>query len=423
LLAEMHARKWLRCYLYKKTQLQHLLLAWLDGADILTRTSSDIRLGEQRRQDTTLQEIVDMPAWKQLTRATDASLATCDIAFVNLACADGLPGAPSLTDIRDCLRKLDEWASFVRRYTALSHEQFYRKNPAQYGHSKAFFHALCLVTALQRHCGLRYNAAKIPEDVQLETADSFIHGAILGEGGTCATIPVVLAAVGRRLGYPIKLVSTRTAQWGHLFARWDDPGGERLNLEATATGLGTPDDEHYRTGMYALTPEMERAGRFLKSMTPREELANFLTQRGWRWRDQGRWRFAVESFAYASGLVPENASYLNTCKGAMNFWLDEIQKRKPPGFPALFIQAHRLLPPGVRGPDRLPHERHYPPGLPLEMEQELFAREALEDILRHAEFNRAFWEPMRRGVSLPRKPVRVLARLMPEGWNVSMEFV
>lgn len=369
-----------------------------------------------------LQEIIDLPAWKQLTRATDAVLATYDIAYVNLVCADGLPGAPSAFDIGDCLRKLDEWAKFVRRYTELSHEQFYRTNPAQYGHSEAFFRSICLVTALQRHCGLRYNPAKIPEDVPLDTADSFIHGAILGEGGTCATIPVVLAAVGRRLGYPIKIVTTRTARWGHVFARWDDPCGERLNLEANATGLSTPDDNHYRTGKFALTPDREKAGQFLQSMTPRQELASFLATRGYRWRDHGRWRFVVESFAYASGLVPENAFYLNTLKGDMNKWLEELERRRPFGFPDLYIQPHRLLPPGIRGPDGLPHERHFPPGLPLEMENDLFGREALDDILRHPQFNRDFWQPMRCGVKLPRMPVRILARLSPEGWNVKMEF-
>jgi hypothetical protein len=368
-----------------------------------------------------LQEIINLPAWKQLTRATDAALASYDIAFVNLSCADGLPGAPSPSDIRDCLRKLDEWAKLVRRYTELCYEQFYRTDPAQYGHSEAFFRSVCLVTALQRHCGLRYNPAKIPKDVPLETADSFIHGAILGEGGICATIPVILAAVGRRLGYPIKIVGAKTAKWGHLFARWDDPGGERLNLEAAGTGLDTPDDDHYRTGKFELQPEMETAGLFLQSMTPRQELAYFLEQRGHRWRDRGRWRFEAEAFAYASGLVPENRFYRNTFGLAMNKWLVQLNERKPAGFPALYIQAHRLFPPGIRGPDGLPHERHFPPGLSLEWEQELLAREALEDILRNTQFDQNYWEPMRRGVKLPRMPVRVLARLKPEGWDVTME--
>jgi hypothetical protein len=41
---------------------------------------------------------------------------------------------------------------------------------------------------------------KIPLDAPLDVADSFIHGIIQGNGGTCASIPVVVSAVGRRLG-------------------------------------------------------------------------------------------------------------------------------------------------------------------------------------------------------------------------------
>jgi len=329
------------------------------------------------------QRVVQVNTLKQLVLLEEEELATCDIAAVNLACTSCLPGAPSPSEFSDCLRKLDEWAKLVRRYTELSYEQFFLPNPAQYGHSEAFFRSLCLVTALQRHCGLRYNLAKIPEDVPLVTADVFIHGAVLGEGGTCATIPVVLAAVGRRLGYPIKLVATRTPKWGHLFARWDDPKGERLNLEATAEGLGTPDDNHYRTGKFRLKPEIESAGLFLKSKTPRQQLAEFLAQRGQCWRRQERWRCAAEAFGYASGLVPENKIYWDTFGLVMNTWLDELEKRRPLGFPNLYVQAHRLLPPGVTRPDGLPHERHYPPSLPLVWEQEIFAREAMEDILRN----------------------------------------
>lgn len=367
------------------------------------------------------QQVVRLTNWQQIARFAEEFLATWDSALINLACAAGLPGAPSESDIAACLRKLDEWAKFVRRYTELSYEQFFRTDPAKYENSEALFRSICLVTALQRHCGLRYNPAKIPEDVPLETADTFIHGAILGEGGTCVSIPIVLAAVGRRLGYPIKIVRTRTAKWGHFFARWDDPQGERLNLEATAAGLGTPDDDHYRTGMYELKPELEAAGLFLKSMTPRQELACFLSERGHCWRHERRWRFAVEAYAYASGLIPQNVFYRDTFWLGMNNWLDELDKRRPPGFPALSIQAHRLLPPGIRGPGGLPHERHFPPGLPLQWEQELLAREAMEDILRNAQFDRNYWEPMRRGVKLPRVPVRILAQLKPEGWQVRME--
>lgn len=369
-----------------------------------------------------LQRTVDLSDWKQLVRVADVFLATCDIALVNLACAVGLPGGPSIADIRECLHKLDEWARFVRRYTELSYEQYYRTAPAEYGHSEGFFRSLCLVTALQRHCGLRYNLAKIPEDASLDTADTFIHGAILGEGGTCASIPVVLAAVGRRLGYPIKIVGTRTARWGHLFARWDDTRGERLNLEATATGLGTPDDDYYRTGMYELKPEMETAGRFLKSKTPMEELAGFLAARAQCCRHVGCWRFAVEAYAYASGLAPENGFYRNSLKEGLNSWLDELEIQRPSGFPALAFQPYwPATPPRIRGLAALPFRRRFPPALPMDLERSILEREALDTVLHEPELNRKFWEPMRRGEKPAQVPVRLLVRFKAQGCDITVE--
>ena len=276
--------------------------------------------------------------WKQLAKLTDDVLAIYDIAAVNLACTTDLPDAPGPLTIMECLHKLDEWAKLVRRYTELAYEEFYLANPAKYDHSEALFRSLSLVTALQRHCGLRYNPAKIPDHVPLETADIFIHGALLGEGGTCTSIPVVLAAVGRRLGYPIKIVETRTAKWGHLFARWDDPKGERLNLEATGTGLGTHDDNYYRTGRYALAPALEKACQFLKSMTPRQELACFLEERGYQLRQQGCVRLALEAFAWSANLAP-NRCHQHMLGAFGNEWWAEQEKQKTLGFPVIFIAS------------------------------------------------------------------------------------
>ena len=97
---------------------------------------------------------------------------------------------------------------------------------------------------------------------------------------------MVYAAVGRRLGYPIKLVATRGKTSGHLFARWDDPKtGERFNIEASGPGLTTPGDDYFRTRMYDCGPEVEAEGCYLQSKTPRMELAGFLQGRAWCWED------------------------------------------------------------------------------------------------------------------------------------------
>src|SRR5262249_62013245 len=128
-------------------------------------------------------------------------------------------------------------------------------------------------------------------------------------------LPVVYAAVGRRLGYPIKLVSARGRRFNHGFARWDDSNGERLNLEVNHTGLSCPPEDYYREGRFEGDREQEEAGCFLRSMTPRMEMASFLADRAICWQDAGRMRACVDAWAWASGLAPENRLYLNTLKG------------------------------------------------------------------------------------------------------------
>ena len=208
--------------------------------------------------------------WKNLVGLSDEELSRIDIAKVNLACAESLPGADKIK-IPHCLRTLHRWADEVRVHTKKLLPRF-QQDPASYNNSEAYFRVLTMTTVLIKNCGARYNEAKIPLDVPLDLDDTFIHGIIQGQGGTCASLPVVWAAVGRRLGYPIKLVSTRSRVAGHLFARWDG-GGERFNIEVNNTGMGTTTDDEFRGEPYGLTPEMEAAGDYLKSKTPRQELA------------------------------------------------------------------------------------------------------------------------------------------------------
>ena len=61
-------------------------------------------------------------------------------------------------------------------------------------------------------------------------------------------MPVLYVAVGRRRGYPLKLVEAPT----HLFFRWEDPDGERFNVpevfnvEGTGHGISFHPDDYYR---------------------------------------------------------------------------------------------------------------------------------------------------------------------------------
>ena len=84
-------------------------------------------------------------------------------------------------------------------------------------------------------------------------------------------MPVLVVAIGRRLGYPLKLVRAKA----HLFARWDTEK-ERFNIEATGRGWNTYTDSYYRQWPHPFTKAEEQANRFLKSLSPAEVLSGFL---------------------------------------------------------------------------------------------------------------------------------------------------
>ncbi len=255
-----------------------------------------------------------MLRWMEVLHLSDEQLAAFDVAEVNLSCAEGLPGAETI-DHAECINRLNHFAQCSSHYTERRIDIF-RMQPAAYNHSEALFRIICMMTLLWRQLGIRYNPAKIPVNVPMDTADTFIHGALLGEGGTCATLPIVYAAVGRRLNYPLKLVTCAN----HLFVRWEEAGGERFNVEVNDTGTSTPPDEYYRCGQYAVSVQTEKAFCFLQSLTPRTELASFLAQRGCLLLDKGMDREAVEAFSWAARLAPASKGYQNCVRAAWNRW-------------------------------------------------------------------------------------------------------
>ena len=178
-----------------------------------------------------------------LLRMSVDELARLDLARLNLLCAEGLPGAEKL-DVAKCLATLDEWTNRVRAETEKYLYRFHRK-PAEYNNSEGYFRMLALITVLQQDCGVRYNPERIREVDFSDSGDLFLHG-LLGEDrtGTCVSLPVLYVALGRRLGYPLKLVTTN----GHIFARWQSTDGkERFNIEGTNQGLSCFEDAYYQT--------------------------------------------------------------------------------------------------------------------------------------------------------------------------------
>lgn len=233
-----------------------------------------------------------------------------------------------------------------------------------------------MIALLQHVYGVRYNPAKIPDEAVFETEDIFIHGALMGAGGTCASLPVVYAAVGRRLGYPLKLVSTRR----HGFVRWEEPG-QKFNIEVNATGVATPPDEHYREGRFQHNRWEAEAALFLRSKTPKMELAGFLNERGLHLEEYQRYREAAESLFWALALVPNNRWYAFNSLRLVGQWRRHLNGMAPAGFPQLKVN--------------LPPRRRWPSTVAVDLEEQFIFLESLEKCLT-APYHQPWWEALRR---------------------------
>lgn len=150
-------------------------------------------------------------------------------------------------------------------------------------------------------------------------------------GGTCVSMPVLYVAVARRLGYPVKLVTTKE----HVFARWDD-GNERFNIEGAGRGLSIYEDDYYMKWPSVLSQAELDSGAYLRSLTPAEELGLFMAARGYVLEDAGRKREATVAYAYAHLLDPRSIdSYDNLSRSVLRRLVDYPAVHGRPGLPRI----------------------------------------------------------------------------------------
>jgi len=179
---------------------------------------------------------------------------------------------------------------------------------------------------------VKYNPQRIFDVDFTNSKDLFIHGMIDdSNGGTCASMPVLYVAVGRRLGYPLFLSHTK----GHLFVRWED-ASERFNIEGT-NGFNSFPDEYYHTWPFPLTEAEKNGGYFLTSTTPSQEFATFLASRAHCLHDIGRVDEAELTYDLALTRDPKNPFYAQ--------WSLQIMVAR---------QQHSRTQRGVNQPERRP---------------------------------------------------------------------
>jgi hypothetical protein len=235
-----------------------------------------------------------------------------DIGLMDLLCAQGLKGAEDM-DVTQCVQTLDSWAQLIEETTQRNLYRYY-KNPAEFDNSQAEFRILLLSTILKRDLGVQYDPrfrdAPIDDTndgtFYQDAKDCFVNGAVSEERiGTCATLPVLYVAVGRRLGYPLKLVSTR----GHFFLRWDD-GKERFDIEATSSGgCNFYTDDHYKEWPFHLSEEEIRENGYLQDMSPADELAAFIEMRSCNLMSNQAFDDSLEMLPLELRLAPHCRGY------------------------------------------------------------------------------------------------------------------
>jgi hypothetical protein len=249
-----------------------------------------------------------------------AELDRVDIARMNLLCAEGLPGAETL-NVDASLATLGRWADFVRQNERKYLPQFHR-NPARYDHSPAVFKAVNLALTLKQDLGCDYNKELVTSGVMADirstrffgdSSDLFLHGFTEKRKGSCSSLPVLMVAVGRRCGYPLYLAASK----GHLLCRWED-GGERFNIETAIEGVDSKPDSYYRRWPHPIDDEELKTEKYLKSLSPAEELGVFAQIRAACLEENRRFNDSAQAYEIALRSFPESRyvkAYLNNVRG------------------------------------------------------------------------------------------------------------
>ncbi|MBX9628524.1 MAG: transglutaminase-like domain-containing protein [Gemmataceae bacterium] len=240
----------------------------------------------------------------KLYNSPAAEVARYDLAEMNLISAYGLPGTEAM-DMGSLLARLDAWAAQVADYTT-RYAGVYQRRPDYFG-SRARYQITAMVHCLTREIGVRYNPDRITDPDNFDDPeDSFLHG-LLGPRrlGTCSSLPVLLTSLGRRLGYPLRLVLAPR----HVFSRWDAPD-DRFNIEYHQDGLNSHPDDHYREWPVRWTEGMHAQERarptLLLSLSPQQELAYCANTRAYHLDQVGRYQEGLDAAHVAYTLWPQH---------------------------------------------------------------------------------------------------------------------
>ena len=244
----------------------------------------------------------------QLISLSDAELEQVDIVEMNIAVAREIPGLDKL-DCAAYRKTVDVWTDQFRRWLPTT-EHAFRQAPEKYKNDINFFRLGMLAQFLDEHVGVAYVARQkqdqkrgVKEVRYTDPGHLLLHGLIDTKQGTCATMPALHVAIGRRLGWPVTLACAKS----HYVCRYDD-GKVVHNIEATDTGHGgfaAGSDSNYMEAE-GISRKAVACGSDLRKLTAREMLGVFVQSRARYLADTNNPAPAARDYALAYTLFPKS---------------------------------------------------------------------------------------------------------------------
>lgn len=191
-------------------------------------------------------------------------------------------------DVEAYNRKIDDIASQARRQIAV--------NKAR--HPEDVIRTLN--TFFYKQWGVRYDDA--PNRYR-KRDNYFLNGILDTRVGVCQTIPMLYMAVAQRLGYPVYAVFAPE----HQFLRFVDPTFAQQNIELSGDAGYSSDDEYAER--LNISDKARRNGAYLRTVTYREYMGNFLQQNALVFAEHGLYDRAIDYFEKARRISPKDVYY------------------------------------------------------------------------------------------------------------------
>jgi hypothetical protein len=274
----------------------------------------------------------------EIFELSPVAIAKVDIARSNLLCAISLFGSEGLA-VDGCLARVDRIAEQVRRSTERNVHRF--PTDRDYGHCEQMWRMAMLVTVIKLDFGVTFDP-NVKADLDrygrsafTDSCNVFIHGLLVDDKnhrwGSCSSIPVLVAAVARRLGYPVSLALTRL----HAYARWEDDDGTAFNIEASnPMGMTSPDDDHYRNLDGGLSDAERDSNYYCRCLSGAEEFALFCKARVWSLHDSARFAESLIWSARALQFSPDDPHFAHHAYATA---MSAVRQRYQQRFPDRFI--------------------------------------------------------------------------------------